>query len=65
MLHSSRSPRGVFEFRCRLIHAQRGETDKAEAILQRAEAIAGPLGLFAEAVDARDNFLELFARSSV
>lgn len=44
----------MFEFRCRLIHAQRGETDKAEAIPQRAEAIAGPLGLFAEAVDARD-----------
>ena len=56
MLRSSRSPRGVSEFRCRLIHALRGETDKAEAMLQRAVAIAGPLGLFAEAVDARDKF---------
>jgi hypothetical protein len=39
-----------------LIHALRGETDKAEAMLQRAVAIAGPLGLFAEAVDAQDKF---------
>ena len=33
--------------------AQRGEGEKADAILQRAEAIAGDLGLFPEAVDAR------------
>jgi len=33
--------------------AQRGETDRSEAILVHAETIAGDLGLFAEAVDAR------------
>jgi GH15 family glucan-1,4-alpha-glucosidase len=35
--------------------AQRDETDKAEAILRRAENIAGELGLYAEAADARSN----------
>jgi GH15 family glucan-1,4-alpha-glucosidase len=33
--------------------AQRGDIGRAEAILGRAEAIAGDLGLYAEAVDAR------------
>ncbi len=33
--------------------AQRGDTDRSEAILAQAETIAGDLGLFAEAVDAR------------
>jgi GH15 family glucan-1,4-alpha-glucosidase len=33
--------------------AQRGDTYRAEAILVQAETIAGDLGLFAEAVDAR------------
>lgn len=33
--------------------AQRGDTGGAEAILARAEAIAGDIGLYAEAVDAR------------
>jgi alpha,alpha-trehalase len=33
--------------------AQRTEVEKADAILQRAEAIAGDIGLFPEAVDAR------------
>jgi GH15 family glucan-1,4-alpha-glucosidase len=37
------------------VHAMRGEIDEAEAILRRAEAIAGPVGLFAEGVDARNN----------
>ena len=37
------------------VHALRGDLDRAEAILGRAEAIAGPLGLFAEGVDARTN----------
>jgi alpha,alpha-trehalase len=35
------------------VFAQRGETDRSEAILVQAETIAGDLGLFAEAVDAR------------
>jgi GH15 family glucan-1,4-alpha-glucosidase len=40
------------------ILAQRNEVDQAEAILRRAEHIAGELGLFAESVDARnDTFL--------
>jgi GH15 family glucan-1,4-alpha-glucosidase len=33
--------------------AQRGEADRADAILRHAEKIAGELGLFSEAVDAR------------
>lgn len=37
------------------ILARRGETDRAEAILAKAETIAGDLGLYAEAVDARTN----------
>jgi GH15 family glucan-1,4-alpha-glucosidase len=36
------------------LFAMTGETAKAEDILQRAETIAGELGLFSEAVDARD-----------
>jgi len=36
-------------------HAKAGHLEKAEAILQRAEQIAGPLGMFAEAVDPRNN----------
>lgn len=40
------------------IFAWRGEHARADAILQRAERIAGPLGLFSEAVDGRsDSFL--------
>jgi GH15 family glucan-1,4-alpha-glucosidase len=35
--------------------AKAGQLEKAEAILQRAERIAGPLGMFAEAVDPRNN----------
>lgn len=35
------------------VHAIRDEIEEAEAILGRAEAFAGPLGLFAEGVDAR------------
>lgn len=34
-------------------YAKQGRTVEAEAILERAEAIAGPLGLFAEEVDVR------------
>ena len=34
--------------------ARQGKLDYAERILQRAEAIAGELNLFSEAVDARD-----------
>jgi alpha,alpha-trehalase len=45
----------MYSFWLAQIHALRGEIDKAETILRRAEAIAGPLGLFAEAVDARNN----------
>jgi GH15 family glucan-1,4-alpha-glucosidase len=30
-----------------------GRREEAEAILERAEKIAGPVGLFAEGVDAR------------
>jgi GH15 family glucan-1,4-alpha-glucosidase len=30
-----------------------GRRDQAEAILERAEKLAGPVGLFSEAVDAR------------
>lgn len=33
--------------------ARRGDVARAEAILRQAEAIAGPLGIFSEAVDAR------------
>lgn len=36
-------------------YAKAGQVDKADTILKRAEAIAGPLGLFAEAVDPRTN----------
>ena len=35
--------------------AKAGQPEKAEAILQRVERRAGPLGLFAEAVDPRTN----------
>lgn len=35
--------------------ARRGDTARAEAILVKAETIAGDLGLYAEAVDARGN----------
>jgi GH15 family glucan-1,4-alpha-glucosidase len=35
--------------------AQSGDTERAEAILSRAEAIGGDLRLFAEGVDARNN----------
>ncbi|WP_447980008.1 glycoside hydrolase family 15 protein [Candidatus Nitrospira bockiana] len=34
-------------------YARTGRVDEAEAILDRAEAWAGPLGLFAEEVDPR------------
>lgn len=34
-------------------YAQMGRADAAEAILERAEAVAGDLGLFAEEIDAR------------
>ncbi|MGH7085278.1 MAG: hypothetical protein ACREFK_16435 [Stellaceae bacterium] len=38
--------------------ALRGECEKAEATLRRAEAAAGEKGLFSEAIDARsDSFL--------
>lgn len=37
--------------------AQRNEAGKADAILRRAEEIAGELGLFSEAVDARSGTL--------
>jgi len=37
------------------VYIQRGELESAEATLQRAEAIAGDLGLYAEAVDARNH----------
>ena len=37
------------------VYIQRGELECAEATLQRAEGIAGGLGLYAEAVDARNN----------
>ncbi len=36
---------------------QRNELERADAILQRAEHIAGDLGLFAESADARNNTL--------
>lgn len=36
-------------------YAKAGKPEKAEAILQNAERIAGPLGIFAEAVDPRNN----------
>lgn len=39
------------------VHALRNEISEAEALLQRAEAAAGPLGLFAEGVDARSGTL--------
>ena len=35
------------------VYALRGEREKADAILRRAEALAGGTGLFSEAVDAR------------
>lgn len=35
--------------------AKAGQLEKAEAILQNVERIAGPLGMFAEAVDPRNN----------
>jgi GH15 family glucan-1,4-alpha-glucosidase len=34
-------------------YAKAGQPQKASAILQRAEALAGPLGLFAEGIDPR------------
>lgn len=34
-------------------YAKAGQSEKAEAILEQAEAIAGTLGLFAEGMDAR------------
>jgi GH15 family glucan-1,4-alpha-glucosidase len=37
--------------------ARRGECARAEAILRQAEASAGPLGIFSEAVDARTGSL--------
>ena len=36
-------------------YAKAGHPEKAEAIIQRAERIAGPLGIFAEAIDPRNN----------
>jgi alpha,alpha-trehalase len=40
------------------VFAKMGRKTEAEDILRRAEAIAGPAGLFAEGVDARsDDFL--------
>jgi len=36
-------------------YAKAGRPEKAEAILHRAEQISGPLGIFAEAVDPRNN----------
>lgn len=35
--------------------ARRNQRDKAEAILRHAESVAGPTGLFAEAIDPRQN----------
>lgn len=35
------------------VHAKAGRVDEAEAILRRAESLAGPVGYFAEGVDAR------------
>jgi alpha,alpha-trehalase len=37
------------------VYVQLGELERAEDILRRAEDIAGALGLYAEAVDARNN----------
>ena len=36
-------------------YAKAGKPDKAEAILQKAERIAGPPGIYAEAIDPRNN----------
>jgi GH15 family glucan-1,4-alpha-glucosidase len=36
-------------------YAKAGNPQKAEAIVQSVERIAGPLGIFAEAVDPRNN----------
>lgn len=53
-------PMGQFEgaflpctFWLATVFARMGRKDEAESILRRAEAIAGPIGLFAEGVDAR------------
>lgn len=39
------------------VYALRGEPEKADAMLRRAQAAAGPTGLFSEAVDARNRTL--------
>jgi hypothetical protein len=45
----------MYSFWLAQIRALCGEIDKAETILRRADAIAGPLGLLAEALDAQNN----------
>lgn len=69
-----RIPLGEFEgaflpctFWLATVFAKMGRTKEAETILDRAEKLAGPAGLFAEAVDARSgdflgNFPLLFSQ---